>query len=144
MFKKITSFALALFMLLTAVLPSVTADATTAEEQSLTLPSKQGTYYAYLEELGIEENIYPKADIKINALLFAEQSQLSKENVLEKEAVILENTGDKLTVNVTVSESGFYNVSLTYVALQANGSDIEYTFEIDGSTAFDGMKKLTR
>ncbi len=142
MLKKLTSFALAITIVATVMLPVVFVSASNNEEQSEKLPAKQGTYYAYLEQLGEDITNCPEENIKIDATLFAEPSKLGIECILEKNAVVLENTGDKLTVKANVKQSGFYNISLTYAAITANGSDIEYTFEIDGKTCFDGMKKL--
>ncbi len=139
--RKLITLALAAVMVLTAAMPAYGAKA--GEKTSAQLEPKQGTYYAYLEELGVTEQSYPEAEIKINALTFAEASGLGIGEVQGRPAVLLEKTGDKLTVSVEIDEDGFYKLGISYVALPANGSDIEYTLEIDGKVYFDGMKKLT-
>lgn len=143
MLKKLTSFALTFTIIAAVFVPTVFASASANGEQSNKLPAKQGTYYSYLEELGVNKNIRPLANFIIDATKFANSSNLKQETVLNNAAVVLENTGDKLTVSVNVAEDGFYNVAISYAAIMANGSDIEYTLEIDDKICFDGMKKLT-
>lgn len=141
--KKLTSFTLALMLVLTVVMPTVCASASAAMEEPGKVEPKPGTYYAYLEELGVDSTVSPKANIEIDATVYAESSGLSIDTVLEKSGTVLQSTGDKLTVSFTVDETGFYNIAMEYCALPANGSDIEFTVEIDGKTPFDGLKKLT-
>lgn len=141
MIKKLVCFALTTALMATIVCVPATVSAT--EAVSAKLETKPGTYYTYLNEIGAQETVKPNENISINATLFAESSGLGKECVLNKDAVILENTGDKLVFDAAINQSGFYNISINYAAIAANGSDIEYTLEIDGKTEFDGMKKLT-
>ncbi|MBO5199838.1 MAG: hypothetical protein J6B93_01025, partial [Clostridia bacterium] len=89
--RKLITLALAAVMVLTAAMPAYGAKA--EEKTSAQLEPKQGTYYAYLEELGVTEQNYPEAEIKINALTFAEASGLGTGEVQGKPAVLLEKTG---------------------------------------------------
>ncbi len=143
MFKKLSSYILAFILLVTASAGTVSADAKAATQVNNTLTHKPGTYYDYLSGLSEYETVYPKDNIIIDATGFASSSNLTSEEILNKKAVILKNNGDKLTASFRVNETGFYNIGLTYCALPANGSDIEFTLELDGQTLFDGMKKLT-
>ena len=141
MIKKLVCFALTTALMATTICMPATVFAT--ESVSGVLETKPGTYYTYLNKIGVEETVKPNENISIDAALFAESSGLGKKSILNEDAVILENTGDKLSFDATINQSGFYNISINYVAIAANGSDIEYTLEIDGNTEFDGMKKLT-
>lgn len=143
MFKKMTAYLLTFILLITALTPCISAGASATDEEIKKVDHKPGTYYAYLEELGIENGVYPKESVEVSAVDFAKESGLSTDTVLETQAVVLDETGDKLTVRFNVTETGFYNIGLTYCALPANAADIEFTVEIDGKTLFDGMQKLT-
>ncbi len=142
MFEKLISVVLTLGIISLLLLP-ITISAASEPEVSAQLSLKPGTYYSYLAELENPEQKYPKENIIIDATSYAETSGLGLVTLLGKKGARLEKIGDKLTVKVTVEESGFYSIALTYAAIVANGSDIEYTLEIDGKTGFDGMKKLT-
>lgn len=141
MLKRLISIAFSITVVLLSLMP-VNVSAETAPEIKNELPSKPGTYYAYLDGLKTE-SVFPQANVKIDASLFAESSGLSAVDLFEKKAAMLSNTSDTLVVNATVEESGFYCIGLTYAAVIDNGSDIEYTLKIDDKVLFDGMKKLT-
>lgn len=143
MLRKISSYTLAFILMLTTVLAGIPVFAVTSAAEAERLEPKPGTYYDYLNKLGDYNPVYPKADIKIDATQFAEASGLTVNNVVDENGVVLENTGDKLTAEFQITESGFYNISILYCALPANGSDIEFSMEIDGAVCFDGLKKLT-
>ena len=51
--------------------------------------------------------------------------------------------GSEATWIVTVPESGFYNISLTYLALESRGVDLERQVLINGELPFDGADTLT-
>lgn len=142
MLKKLTSYILA-FILLCTALTAVPVSAEAALQVQQSLPHKSGTYYAYLDSLGEYTENYPQSEIKLDAAIFAASSGLPIDTYLEKDAAMLQNTGDKLTLYFNVAETGFYNIGILYCALHANGSDIEFTLELDGNIYFDGMKKLT-
>ena len=143
MLRKISSYTLAFILMLASSLAGIPVSAETEAAKTEKLASKPGTYYAYLDELGDYTPSYPKENIEIDVTQFAEASALAVNTVLEENGVVMENTGDKLTAGFEITESGFYNVSLLYCALPANGSDIELSMELDGKVYFDGMKKLT-
>ena len=141
MFKRLISMWLMVVLILISS-STVTASESINKQESKKLSAKPGTYYSYIDGLEGIEPLCPEEDIRIDATLFAESSNLDTIGLFEKNAVVLSDTGDKLTVKATVEESGFYNIAFTYAAIFANGSDIEYTLEIDNKVLFDGMKKL--
>lgn len=141
MLKRLISLVFSVTIVLLSLM-QVSVSAETTNQNANKLPSKPGTYYAYTDAIE-SESVYPNANIQIDASLFAESSGLTTVDLFEKKAALLSNTSDKLVVKAHVEESGFYCIGLTYAAMPDNGSEIEYTLNIDGKVLFDGMKKLT-
>lgn len=142
MFKKLIAIILNATIFAT-LLQAFAANVSAVSEIDIGLSNKPGTYNAYLESLNIETRNYPIDSIRINAVGYAAESNLSIDTVADKQGVLLEKIGDILTVPFTVNETGFYSIGLTYCALPDNGSDIEFTMKIDNELLFDGMEKLT-
>lgn len=143
MTKKILSFTLTTLLILQVFFPIVYTSVSAEELESVQIPAKKGTYDAYIEQYGDISPCYSAVEVLISADDIAKQNSLSTENVLNKNAIVLNNINDKLTVKFDVTEEGFYYFGMDYAALPDNQLDIELSLELDGNIMFDGMKKIT-
>ena len=68
---------------------------------------------------------------------------LDSDGVTAQKDGLLMQSGSSATFAVTVPETGFYNIRLTYRTEAARGVDLERELHINGEVPFDGADTLT-
>ncbi len=96
------------------------------------------SYRAYLEENGYDGTL-ASAEVSVDLTKFQTEGDLEAE--LGESGVLTEGDGS-ITWNFSVSEAGFYNLKLGYLALPGTTSDVQREILIDGEVPYTDCSSL--
>lgn len=104
--------------------------------------NREGTYTGYLEQHA--DATFPKEDITVDlsSCSTSGDSEIYKDYEGETEALY---TGDesKVTWEIEIPKSGFYNIYMEYATVESKGVRIERALYINGELPFEGARSMT-
>ncbi|MDO4563072.1 MAG: extracellular solute-binding protein [Clostridia bacterium] len=128
--------AAALLVLLANVLPGSGDSRTVAGEESEFVDA---TYQSYLSEHGFD-GTFAQGECVFDLKNYTGTENLTAEIV--GESLKIGETGD-VTVPVSVAETGFYNIEITYLNIEGTTATPERGMLIDGEQPFDGLSQIS-
>jgi len=138
MFKKITSFALAALLLLTAV--PVFSYVSVAAEEIVDSEEYYGSYSNYLEKNA--DLPLASETITIDALKnYTTDMDITETNVEGKSFIVTTDEG-YIEWTFSVDTAAIYRIAAVWANVSGKGLDIMRTIKLDGKIPFDGMNSI--
>ncbi|MBQ7955625.1 MAG: extracellular solute-binding protein [Lachnospiraceae bacterium] len=100
---------------------------------------REGTYTKYLEAHA--DAALPQKDVEVDLLNYVSGEDV--EAYKEKAGALYTASGSTVTWEISVPESGFYNVFMEYLTVESRGVAVERAFYINGELPFDDAGTMT-
>ena len=103
---------------------------------------RQGTYNGYLNDHA--DAAYPQKDVEVDLFTYTAEGDVEVQQGYEgADKALITRDGSKVTWEVEVPESGFYNLYMEYLAMQSRGVAVERSISVNGELPFEDAANVS-